>query len=109
MPHGAHREGDGEQHPLVVLPAEVADPLGDVDVGGLQQPGLVVRRQQPGGLAGQPPVVLADRLEQLGHAVTTPSSRSDSASTRATGGRHENTPHGSPSTSGVSGPHIPRR
>ena len=51
-----------------VLPAEVADPLGDVDVGGLQQPGRVERRQQPGGPAGQPPVVLADRLEQLGHA-----------------------------------------
>ena len=59
-------------------------------------------------------------LEELGHRTPPfdaagrsvegdPSSRSDSASTRATGGFHENTPHGWPSTRGVSGPHMPRR
>ena len=106
--HRADCKRDGQLHPLVVLAAEVADPLGDVDVGGLQQAGGVERRQQPGGLTAQPLVVLADGLEQLGHEAT-PSSRSESASTRATGGRQENTPHGSPSSSGVSGPHIPRR
>ena len=57
--------------------------------------------------------LVADRLEHLGHGLSlpsrTPSSSPESSSTSATGGRQENTPHGAPSTSGVEGPHMPRR
>ena len=76
------------------------------------------RGQHAGGVeGGQRPVAprarsrswCVDGFEELAHAVTTPSSRSDSSSTSATGGRHEKTPHGRPSTRGVSGPHMPRR
>ena len=38
-----------------------------------------------------------------------PSKRSDRSVTNPAGGRQEKTPHGIPSTSGVPGPHMPRR
>jgi hypothetical protein len=37
VPHRTDGERHREQHPLVALAAEVADPLRDVDVGGLDQ------------------------------------------------------------------------
>ncbi len=110
---GADRERDRQEHPVVALATQLTDPGGDVHVGRVEQVLGVERRQQPVAPAGQPPVVIAGRLEQLAHRVapagTTPSRRSESASTSATGGRQAKTPHGAPSTSGVSGPHMPRR
>ena len=105
----AHGEGQGQQHPLVVLAAERTDAGGDVEVGGGEQQAVVERGEQAGAAAREPPVVLAGRLEELGHRDTTrPASRSESSSTSGTGARQVNTPHGIPSTIGVSGPHMPR-
>src|SRR4029079_3082712 len=105
-PHG---EGQRQQHPLVVLAAERTDAGGDVEVGEGEQQAVVERREQPGTAARESPVVLACRLEQLGHEVTTrPVSSSDGSATSGTGARQVNTPHGTPSTTGVSGPHMPR-
>lgn len=105
----------------------------DVHVGRGEQAGGVEVAQRPGGGERQAAVVVVDRLEELhhrrcslrgvpgrsggrvaGHRVSppagaAPSSRSDRARTRTTGGRQEKTPHGIPSTTGVSGPHMPRR
>ena len=81
---------------------------GDVEVGRRQQQAVVEGTQQAAAPARQPPVVLAGRLEQLGHAVTCPARRSERSSTSGTGARQVKTPHGVPPTSGVAGPHMPR-
>ncbi len=92
------------------LAAEPAEVGGDVDVGGGQHAGRVEGGQGAGRPQREVAVVDVDRLEHLAHDATTrPSSRSESSSTRATGGRHEKIPQGSPSTRGVAGPHMPRR
>ena len=109
MAHGAHGQRDRQQHRLVGLADETAEGGRDVDVGGGEHPGGVELGEQPAGGQREVAVVQVDRVEGVGHRTTTPSSRSDSSSTSATGGRHENTPHGAPSTTGVSGPHMPRR
>ena len=86
-----------------------AEPAGDVDVGGTQRVGTVERREQALGAQRQPAVArILDRSSVDGHAVTIPASRSDSATTINSGGCHAKTPHGCPSTTGVSEPHMPR-
>ena len=108
---GAHRpdrERDRQQHALVVLPAEPAQRKRDMDVGAGQHAGRVEVGKQPGRTEGESSVGGVDGLEEVSH-VHFPSRRSDRAVTRATGGCHEKTPHGRPSTLGVSGPHMPRR
>ena len=110
--YGADRERDGEQHPLVGLAAQRADPGGDVDVGGVEQvPALnVASSPAPPRVSRQSASLGGSKSSVMSRSAgTTPSSRSESASTRATGGRQAKTPHGAPSTSGVSGPHMPRR
>ncbi len=98
-PRRPHRERHRERHRRVLLPGE---PAGDVDVGRGEHAGVVERAQQAGRGAGEPDVeaVLGD------HAP--PSSTSLSAVTSAAGGFHANTPHGVPSTTGVSAPRMPR-
>jgi len=94
------RRADGERrrqhHRLVVLTGERRQPGGDVHVGGREHARVVELAQQAGGLDGDP---------SLGHAR---SSASLNAVTSVAGGRQANTPHGVPSTTGVSGPTIPR-
>ena len=109
MAHGPHGEGHRQKDGLVPLAGEPAQRRGDVDVGGGQHAGGVEGVQQPVCGERQVAVLRVDRLEDLAHDPTTPSSRSESSSTSGTGGRHEKTPHGMPSTTGVSGPHMPRR
>ncbi len=117
----ADRERDGEQHAFVALAAEVTDPPGDVEVAGLEDAGEVELPHQALRAGRQPAVVRPGGLEDLGHRAatpsivpstvpsTTPSRRSERSSSRSTGGRQEKTPHGRPSTTGVAGPHRPRR
>ena len=106
--HRPDRERDGEQDRLVVLAGQPSERQGDVHVGAGQDPGGVEvgeKARRPEGEAG---VGGVHRLEEVAHGRT-PSRRSDSAVTRATGGCQEKTPHGRPSTTGVCGPHMPRR
>ena len=49
MPGRAHGEGDGEEYGLVGLAGERPEPLGDVDVGGVEDAGGVEVVQQPVG------------------------------------------------------------
>ena len=110
MADRADGQRDREQDRLVALAHHPAEVGGHVHVGGGQHPGGVEGVEQARGGERQVAVVGIDGLEGVAHvAVLTPSSRSDSSSTSGTGGRHEKTPHGWPSTRGVSGPHMPRR
>jgi hypothetical protein len=114
LAHGADQQRDREDDPGIRLSAEPGDPGRDVDVGRGQDSGTVEIGQVSGGAECEAVVQGIDRLEQLTHAApTSPSRRSERASTRATGGLHEKTPHGCPSSprwvsSGVCAPHIPR-
>ncbi len=113
----AHRERHRQQHAVVALARELAEPSGDMDVRGVKHAGFVehpqqtVRRTDDAGveLVDLVVVVGVDRNFDDAHAGTSPvSNRALIASTRLSGGRHANTPHGRPSTTGVSGPIIPR-
>ncbi len=86
QPRGAHREREREHHELVVLPAQGADALGDVHVGGREHADLVERLQQTA------------RAQRQHHAAPR-SSRSLNATTKPPGGRQAKTPP----------PGIPRR
>ena len=81
-----------------------AEPGRDVDVGRGEHLGPVEDREQAVSPQGEPAVVSVVDHE----SATSPASRSESSSTIAAGGCQANTPHGWPSTSGVSGPHMPR-
>ena len=115
VPGRAHRQGDPESQPLVVLADQLAQPHRRVDVGGGQHTGGVEGPQQAAEAGDQASVVGVGGLEALDHRAspvtvgTGASSRSDSAVTNAAGGRQENTPAGTPSVVGVCGPHMPRR
>ncbi len=109
--HGSHDEGHRERDQLLVLGGQRAQAPRDVHVGGVEHAGLVERPQQPARAACEPRVVRVLELEgQQRHEAPPwrPSRRSDSAVTSAAGGRQEKTPAGWPSSSGVSGPHMPR-
>ena len=104
LAYGADGQGGGEQHLLVGLLRHRPEAGRDVDVGGTQHVGPVEHREQAGSPQGQPTVVPV-----VDHGSTTsPDSRSESSSTIAAGGCQAKTPHGWPSTTGVSGPHMPR-
>ena len=103
----AHGERRGQRDLLVGVARQRRQPAGDVDVGGMEHAGRVEVVQEA-GRAGR-----AADVEEIGlreaHAPSPRSSTSLSATTSAPGGRHAKTPHGVPSTAGVSGPTIPRR
>ena len=108
-PGTANREGCGESHRLVGLAAEVGQSQRYMHVGCRQHAGVVELAQQPGRAAHATDVERIRLGHEHGHAVLPPSRTSLSASTNSFDGRHANTPHGVPSTVGVSGPTIPRR
>jgi hypothetical protein len=105
----ANGERRGEPHRLIVLAGQRSESLRDVDVGGDQHARDVELAQQPGRARYPANVegIALDHYELIGHHVA-PSSASLSASTRPSGGRQAKTPHARPSTTGVSGPVIPR-
>jgi hypothetical protein len=78
-----------------------------------QRLGLVARRSDPAGQASRtrpPEVEQPQRLHLRSPAhARPPSSRSLVATISSAGGCQANTPHGCPSTTGVSGPTMPRR
>ncbi len=99
------RQRAGQRDPFVALPDQAGEAGRHVHGGGVEHAGPVELPQQPGRAERLAAVELVlDR----GHAAL-PSSRSDSASTSAGGTGQLNTPAGWPSTTGVSGPHMPRR
>jgi hypothetical protein len=106
--HCAHRQGRGEEDVRLGLAHGRAEPFGDVDVGGDEDARLVEGGERAGGGECEPLVVpVVDHVITPG-STGLPASSSDRAITSAAGGRQENTPHGTPSTTGVSGPHMPR-
>ncbi len=107
---GPDGESCGKQHCVVGLAAQPAERRCDVDVGGDQHSGGVELAEQTLRPSRQPHVVkiVVLILEQHRHGAPR-SSRADTSSTSAAGGCQENTPHGTPPTTGVSGPHMPRR
>ncbi len=111
VPERAHREGDREQHALVGLRAEASEPGGDVHVGGTEHADAVEVGEQsgrPSYLLGTEEVERDGRLG-LGRHGAPRSRRSERSVTSAAGGDQEKTPHGIASTTGVAGPHMPRR
>ena len=109
--HRAHGEGHGEQQLVVRYAEHGTDPVRDVEVACGEHACLVEGAQQARGRVADPPVVGAVDLEELDHADTSAglrSSRSDSEVTRSGGSGQLKTPAGCPSTTGVSGPHMPR-
>ncbi len=101
VPGRAHHERGREQHRVVALTADRAEPSRDVHIGGGQDASLVERREQPFRAQGE------RRVIGRGHGL--PASRSDSPVTSPVGGRHENTPGAAPSASTTPGPDMPRR
>jgi hypothetical protein len=76
-----------------------------MDVGGGQQSRGVELGEQTLRTRRQSVVV---KIVEHCHGAPR-SSSADTSATSAGGGCQENTPHGLPSGTGVSGPHIPRR
>ena len=101
----AHREGGGQQNGIVGSADQAGEAARHVDVGGGEHAGVVELEQQPGRPAREAGV---EALGDVGHAPSPRSRTSLSASTSAGVGCQVKTPHGTPSTSGVSGPVIPR-
>ena len=102
---GAHCERGSQQNGIICSADQLGEPSRDVDVGGRQHAGVVELEQQPGRSARE---ACVEALDDVGHALSPRSRTSLSASTSAGDGCHVNTPHGVPSTTGVSGPVIPR-
>ena len=102
---GAHGECGGEQNGIIGSADKLGQPPRDVHVGGREHAGVVELEQQPGRSAGE---ACVEALGDVGHAPSPRSRTSLSAPTSAGDGCHVNTPHGVPSTTGVSGPVIPR-
>ncbi len=122
-PRRADGEGGSEDYLLVGLAAERREPERDVDVGGRQHARVVERPQQTGRVQGAAGV---ERVGERAHWATSRCSRSELAResapadfppsnaslravTSAASGCQPQTPHGVPSTTGVSAPVIPRR
>ena len=105
--YASYCERGGQQHLLVALADGGRDPGGDVDVGRDEDAGRVRLAKQPDAGPGEAPVVrVLDRGEVEAHGA--PSSRSETAVTSSSVGCQEKTPHGAPSTTGVSAPAMPR-
>ena len=98
---GTSGEGGAEENLSAKAARAASDNTRDVDSRGVEQPRLDKGRER-GDL------VPKQRTEALHDATSAPSSRSLRASTRACGTRQENTPCGSPSTTGVVAPVMPR-
>ena len=99
LPGAADGQRDGQQHALVGLAGQRAQPLRDVHVGGGQYAGSSEVGEQPGRPGRQEP----------GHLLTPRARASDRATTSGAGGRHANTPGTVPSAVRTPGPHMPRR
>ena len=84
-------------------PASAASRVRDVHVGGREHAGVVERAQQAGGARTR-----GDRRTASRHARVPVEHVAQRGRPARRGGRHANTPHGVPSTTGVSGPIIPR-
>ena len=110
-PRGAHGERRGEGDRRVGLAGDRGETRGDVDVGRREHADVIECPQEPGRVAGAADVVRIVRPRVFGERVM-PALLASRTSLRATtsgaGGRQANTPHGVPSTVGVSGPVIPR-
>ncbi len=113
-PRPADRERDREQHRLVALAGERAEPPRDVDVGRRQHPGVVELAQRPGGGGASRGVeqVAPGRARGRGPdprsraphpAVEDVAQRRDQPG----GGRQANTPRDTPSRTAAA-PVIPR-
>ena len=117
-PHG---QRERERDVVVGLARERLDPAGRVGVGGLDDAGRVEATEHAGHAQREASVARVVGLEGLDHLAPErahesfvachppPSSRSLKAVTSAAGGDQSKTPATWPSTTGVSGPHIPRR
>ncbi len=105
---GADDEADGQRHQRVGLLGQRAEPSRDVHVGGVEDAALVEGAQQTLRAQGESRVVRVLDLDRLERHDPAPSRRSESAVTSEAGGCQEKTPAGWPSSSGVSGPHMPR-
>ena len=101
----AHGERGSQQNGIIGSADQLGETPRDVDVSGRQHAGVVELEQQPGRAAREAGV---EALDEVGHALSPRSRTSLSASTSAGDGCQVNTPHGVPSTTGVSGPVIPR-
>jgi hypothetical protein len=100
----AYGERGGEEHALVVLPAEPTEPQGHVHVGRREDAGVVEVAQQAGGSPYALDVVHVEVGQRAPRA-----SRSDRSTTSWAGGDQGNAPQVVEPTTGVSGPHMPRR
>jgi hypothetical protein len=105
-PGSADGEGGREDDALIPFTDELRQPLRDVDVGGREHADVVELPQQLGRAPGAAHVERID-VEQR-HVALRPSRMSLSPSTSGFGGSQANTPHGAPSTAGVSVPSMPR-
>ncbi len=107
MSQRAHRQGEREGDVVVGLSRERLDPSGRVGVGRLDDAGRVEPTEHAAQAEREAAVARIVGLERLDH--DDPSNRSLSSVTSAAGGAQSKTPATWPSTTGVSGPHIPRR
>ena len=102
-PHG---ERGSQQRRVAVLAHEPREGAGHVDVGRAEHARLHVGPQDRG--RGERDAPLA-RVASGGDHAAPSASRSLSAGTRPSGGRHQKTPHRPSASAGVSAPIIPRR
>ena len=110
-PGSADGEGRREDHRGIGLAGEPRDPLGDVHVRAREHADPVELEQRRLGAHRDPGIEpVQERRHGHAHLRGPPSSRTSlRARTSAPGGCHAKTPHGVPSSTGVSAPAIPRR
>ena len=97
----------GEVHAEVIHVSGPRDPCRQVDVDGFEYRAVGTDRdegRQPGDLGSD----VYGGGRQGAHDDTPVASKRSRATIAAAGGRHENTPWGWPSTSGVAAPTMPR-
>ena len=109
MTRSANGERSRQRHGLVLHPGQRGKPQGHVNVGGHQHTRLVEGTEQRRCAQDNPHVEPIELRPERGHAAgPLPSSTSVSPSTSSREGRQAKTPQGVPSTTGVSGPSMPR-
>ena len=102
-PWTADGERRGQGDLLVIVARERRQSQRDVHVGGGEDTRVVELGQQPRRFEHAADIEAVGLERERGHA-----SASLSPSTTAADGRHVNTPQGTPSTTGVAAPTIPR-
>ena len=108
-PQCTHRQSECQRDDFAAFARLRRQPGRHVHIGGVQNPGIIEGPQQPAGIDRAAPMQGIVGHDRAHRGDPLPSSSSEIASTRSDGGRQLNTPAGCPSTTGVSGPHIPRR